>query len=57
MSERTTGGVLRRVINYRWTRSKGLECEMFPGVWTRSNYTLPELLAGMNGPFKEDLKS
>lgn len=41
------------IVNYRWTRSKGLQCEIYPGQWIKSEYTLREFLSGMNGTFIE----
>ena len=41
--------VKRTVINFRWTRRTGLECEMWPGKWVKSGYTLREFTSGMEG--------
>jgi len=49
MTDKFIGNITLRVINYRWTPGKGLECELFAGLWYKSEYNLKEFLAGMNG--------
>ena len=41
------------VKNYRWTRRTGLQCEMRPDTWVKSEYNLREFLSDMNGTFIE----
>jgi len=48
---RLVDDILERITNYRWTRRNGLQCEMWPGKWVKSEYTLRKYQQqeGLNG--------
>lgn len=54
MTQKYIGGsmVERRCMDYRWTKGRGLQCQI-DGAWIKSEYTLREFLARMNGDFVE----